>query len=388
MAFIPKSRTEIKQIITNLLDIVGLTALSSGVSENIIEGAVDILYSSELKKQSLDNQTNPTLTSGIQLDAIAKAVGLSRQIGDAIVDLTYSNFHFYIGGNLRARDITIDGGGFVIPAGTSVSDAYGNEYVTLADCVFRADSSIVYVPIAATGPVSQDVPPNSILSHSFDILSTQVADVGSLKGAQLFCNNSRTISGSYTDEPDENLRFRIGLFGNSLNQSNEERLTGLLETIPGVSGITLEKNKRGIGSIEVSLITATTTPSDSIYAKAEAIIRKSIFGADAIYVIKPQMVPVRMTINLVFDGDVVENMQAIYDQIAISTSDYINIKIQQGGTLDPSVIINNVLDSVNGLTSAAVGCLYINNRRVVPGIQKLRKDQKFIVLNPADITIG
>lgn len=388
MAFIPKSRTEIKNTINNLLDSVGAEALSGGITENIINGAVDILYASELKKAQIDSQSNPTLSTGVLLDAIANSIGIHREKGSPVVDLTYTNFHFYINDNSTAKDITNDNGSFIIPSGIQIQDTFGNEYITLADAIFREDSSIVYVPIAATGPISNDVPVNSLLEHGFEILSLDNVDTVSLGNTKIFCTNNRVIKGVAQDESDQNLRHRINVFGESLNQSNESRLISIIETINGVTDVSLDKNKRGIGSIEVTIKTDTSTPSDALYAQAEALIKRYIYGADNIYVLKPHIVPIKMTINIIFKSAVIENMDEIRSKVSVLVSDDINISISQGGTFEPQRIIELVSDNIDDVENVSIGCLHINNRRVIVGRQQLRKDQKFIVLNPTDITVG
>lgn len=384
---VAKTRDDIFKDVQSRLNGLGLQPMMNGVTESLIQGVVDILYAAEQDRVNADNETNPSLATGTTLEQIAqREFNLRRETGSNVVDSTFTNFHFYISGNLKAKDITTDSAGFTIPAHAFVRDAAGSLFMTTMPAIFDPNSNAAFCQIISVNPVQQEIPALSLNQH--DVILTDIENISeaSLGSNVLLCANNKALPSSTSTETDESLRLRMYQHANSLNQTNDTRLRSILTSIPGVLSVDFRRNKRGNGSVECILNTQQANPSDSIYSRAEALILQNIYGADNIFVVKPQYLPMKLTLKVVAEGTI-ENLSEVTSTISIGAADYVNNVVRQGGTFVLAEFTAAMRALVTGIQNVEIECIYVNNRRTVIKDQSAFYNQKFVVMSPSDIIV-
>jgi len=287
---------------------------------------------------------DPTQANGTFLDKLAFFKGITRSGSTTPVDLTTSNFYFFIdpriGMNItnlvktvypdakRQYRVQLFREGYIddvdnityfkIPKGTAVSNVSESAtYTTIEDTFIRSDSNEAYVPVISsnTGAFS-NVQANELTKHGLSLNSF-------LKNVALYinCTNRYPITNGSDSMTDVDLRYQISLAGASIG-SNEINIRRKLLNIPGVRNITYTRGRYGNGTVEIIVEGISPIVSEGLLRAVEESVNSSLGGGDKSYVYRPEYHGIELNINVFTDVGI--EQATVIDPIKNDIVAYIN----------------------------------------------------------------
>jgi len=111
----------------------------------------------ERLKQVQDNSL-PTRATGVALDVHGVGFGVERLTGSSPIDVSNSNVYIYLSNDILAKDVTTDGLGIMIPAGTQL---FGGSipFYTLNQVYIAPASNGTYVNVIGSKVTSDTIAP-------------------------------------------------------------------------------------------------------------------------------------------------------------------------------------------------------------------------------------
>ena len=232
-----------------------------------------------------------------------------------------------------------------IPYGTTVTTADGSlVYTVTSDVTFNDSDTQVYVPVqAAQTGTSYNVGVNTLVRHSLGV-------------ANVFTTNNAVISGGTDVESDNNFRYRIVNASLSAEKANETAVRLACLSVPGVANVVMKPYARGIGTFDVIVIPVEGIATDQLVATVQGAINGVQAFGNTGYAIKPDIVPVDISVRLVFTDTTTDvQREDIAAQVVTAIEKYI-VNIPLGGTFVYNALIQTVLNVNKNIKNLAVTC--------------------------------
>ena len=308
-------------------------------------------------------------TTGIYLDMWGETLGLPR-IKDrrATALIQDGAVRFYVSnGTLGSRLPNPDNSGLgLIQSGVSITTASNTvEYKVTEAVTFPVNTRSVFVPVTAQGSgTDYNVGANQLTVHNLNKSEVKVT------------NDIAIVTGKDV-ESDEEYRFRLSRAMTSRYGSNLAAVEVAAVSNPGVARAELLQYARGAGTFDVLLIPQGNRVTVSTRENTRRAIEQVAAYGVSFEVREPEYVPVRISLQLVFNNNVTEAERiSLRAQVQSSILQYI-ASIPLGGEL----IINQLRAA--SLVSPSIKDikiieLYVNCKpRTLRNVQ-LREDELFI----------
>jgi uncharacterized phage protein gp47/JayE len=308
-------------------------------------------------------------TTGVYLDMWGETLGLPRIKDRRATTLIQDGaVRFYVAsGTLGSRLPNPDNSGMgLIPSGVSITTASNTvEYKVTETVTFPVNTRSVFVPVTAQGSgTDYNVGANQLTVHDLNKSEVKVT------------NDIAIVTGKDVESDDE-YRFRLSRSMTARYGSNLAAVEVAAVSNPGVASAELLQYARGAGTFDVLLIPqgnrVTTTTKENT---RRAIEQVAAYGV-SFEVREPEYVPVRISLQLIFNSNVAEGERiSLRAQVQSSILQYI-ASIPLGGEL-----IINQLRAASLVSSSVKDIkiieLYINCKpRTLRNVQ-LREDELFI----------
>jgi len=308
-------------------------------------------------------------TTGIYLDMWGETLGLPR-IKDrrATALIQDGAVRFYVSnGTLGSRLPNPDNSGLgLIQSGVSITTASNTvEYKVTEAVTFPVNTRSVFVPVTAQGSgTDYNVGANQLTVHNLNKSEVKVT------------NDIAIVTGKDV-ESDEEYRFRLSRAMTSRYGSNLAAVEVAAVSNPGVARAELLQYARGAGTFDVLLIPQGNRVTVSTRENTRRAIEQVAAYGVSFEVREPEYVPVRISLQLIFNNNVTEAERiSLRAQVQSSILQYI-ASIPLGGEL----IINQLRAA--SLVSPSIKDikiieLYVNCKpRTLRNVQ-LREDELFI----------
>jgi len=332
------------------------TPITNFSSTSVGSGLLDVI-SVESEKvydeiETLYNILDPTKNVGRELDKIGYIVGARRNGGTIAMDMTDTNFYFYIdsrvGSNFLGlinkiypksthysyRKRMLDAGYIdnidnptilTIPKNTIVHNADQSvTYTTLEDAVFTLTVNEAYIPIMASSSGEYyNIDSNTLTSHSLQNIISMKDMAPYIK-----CSNRFPItSGSYS-ESESDFRYRISM-ANVSRGSNEASLRLELLSIPGIRNILYERGRYGSGTIGIIVEGVSPLISESLVMAVKERAEQVVEGS-TVYVSRPEYIGIELSLDII--TAVGATKSSIVQDVRSKVIAYIN-DLPLGGTI-------------------------------------------------------
>lgn len=377
---------------------------STGVINNLLHAhalEVEEVYNTI---ERLYTAFDPTRANSSDLDVLGYLVGATRQSPTVPLDISYTNFFFYldpgltsgVSGLFSSLDLSLDlrqrlfdndyindvnsPSEILIPAGVSVSTKDESiTYKTMTPVLITNSNTEGYTPVIGTleGPY-QNVDSNQLVKHSLltDSIFTQVA-------RYILCSNRYPISSGKNSLSDNEFRYNVSI--NSKNKiDNEIAVRQAAISVPGVRNILFERGRFGNGSINIIVEGINPLVSDGLVEVVRQRVQSLFTGSEKIFVSKP----IYRGINIKFDVlvGIGSDVNTIKELTRTAVINYIN-DIPLGGVfiynefIERAMAISGVKDIV--INSMKIGEYdafnkYITNQVLINNTnQKTLYNQKF-----------
>jgi uncharacterized phage protein gp47/JayE len=268
--------------------------------------------------------------TGIYLDMWGETLGIPRikdrrttaQIQDGAVRFYVNN------GTLGSRlPHPTNSGLGLIARGTLVQNSLGTvEFVVTEDVTFPVNSKNVFVPVSASGTgTGYNVGVNQLTAHNLNISEVRVTnDIALTTGKDI--------------EADEEYRFRLTRAMTTRFGSNQAAVEVASIISPGVSRAEILQYARGAGTFDVLLVPQGNRVTAATKEQTRRAVEQVVAYGISFTVREPEYVPVKLTIQLVYNNGTTEAEKvALRDEVQSSILRYLG-SIPLGGEL----IINQV----------------------------------------------
>jgi len=308
-------------------------------------------------------------TTGIYLDMWGETLGLPR-IKDRRASALIQDgaVRFYVNnGTLGSRLPNPANSGLgVIQAGVIISNPSNSvEFTVTEDVTFPVNAKSVFVPVTAQDSgTAYNVGVNQLTVHNLNKDEVKVT------------NDIAIVTGKDV-ESDEEYRFRLSRAMTSRYGSNLAAVEVAAVSNPGVSRAELLQYARGAGTFDVLLIPQGNRVTNSTRENTRRAIEQVAAYGVSFEVREPEYVPVRISLQLIFNPSVTEAEKiSLRAQVQSSILRYI-ASIPMGGEL----IINQLRAA--SLVSPSIKDikileLYINCKPRTLRNVSLREDELFI----------
>ena len=302
-------------------------------------------------------------SEGYFLDLIARLFNITRMQATAASATSSDNVQqFYVSSGYLSTYIP----SLTITQGTTVSSVDGTiVYTVTEDTNFGPTDASVYVPIVAAGTGTNfNVPVGILVVNSLGLSSVLTSNVASL------------ISGSNI-ETDDNLRFRIANATLSAAMANQAAVTLACLSVPGVANVIVQPYARGIGTFDIIVVPvsglATAGMISAVQNNINTVQALGMTGT----AIAPSVVPVSITVNLVFVAGTTSAQQAnVIGQVQTAITNYI-VNIPIGGTFVLDQFTATIINVDPSIMDFTITSFYFNQQLTFQGNVSIYWDQMF-----------
>lgn len=338
-------------------------------SQGISKALVDIL-GIEMEKfydnlEYVYKSTDPTKSTGSDLDKIGFLVGEDRANAITASDYSNTNFYFYIDPRINMslasmikrsytyeeRNILVSKGflindsngepqNLIIPKDTIIQSYDGNiSYTTVTSTSLSNDDAYVGVIATNNGP-AYNVQANALIAHTLQ----QIPELRKIS-QYIKCSNRFPIQNGKYSLTDEEFRYKIATSRSAI-KANELSIRRAALSVPGVRDILFEKNKFGAGTVSITVDGVSPILSQGLMdAVKERIQQEQAYG-DTIYVDHPIYKGVELDIGIVTKIDTNDDL-TIRQLVKNAIIQYIN-DLPIGGEIIWNRIIEIIL-SIDGV---------------------------------------
>jgi len=300
---------------------------------------------------------------GYFLDLIAKLFNITRmQATSASVSSADSVQQFYVATNYLSTYIPT----LTIVGGTTVSSADGSIVFTVpSNTTFGPTDTSVYVPIIANGTgTNYNVPVNTLVSSSIGL-------------SQVFTTNVAVVSGGSNIETDDNFRYRIANATLSAAMANKTAVTLAALSVPGVANVIIEPYARGIGTFDLIVVPVSGLATAGMISAVQSAINSVQALGMTGTAIAPTVIPVSITINLVFvPGTSVAMQGNVQASVQNAIQNYI-VNIPIGGTFVLDALTQTIMNVDPSILDYSITSYYFNEQLTFQGNVNSYWDQMF-----------
>jgi uncharacterized phage protein gp47/JayE len=221
-------------------------------------------------------QCFPQTASGTYLDQHAQLRGLSRRSGVKATGVLR-----FLVEEAGTTDLPIEAGTVCMTAGLTA-------FETTQDGVLAAGQTYVDIPAQAAEPgAGGNVGAGTVLSLSLPPVGIAA------------CTNPAPFTGGTDEEDDETLRGRIlATYAQMSNGANTAYYQQAALTFPGVAAASVVGRSRGIGTVDVLVVSEEGLPSEELVASLQAYFDEQREIAVDVQVLSPATVAVDVSVGL------------------------------------------------------------------------------------------
>ena len=254
----------------------------------------------------------------------------------------------------------------VIPSGTTVTSSDGSiRYFVSAATIFSAGDTEVYVPIESMTSGSQyNVPLNILVTHNLGV-------------SDVFTTNEKAIVNGTDIEADSNFKFRISNATLSAEKANETAIRLAALSVTDVGDAIIKPFVRGIGTYDVIVLPLEGMATDTLIANVQTAIDSVTAVGIKGTARKPEIVPVDITVSLVFTNDSTPYEQnVIKDRVQTAIQQYI-VNITMGSSFILNELRQRIMDVSPKIKDHIINCYYFRNEPVFMGNYDIYWDEVF-----------
>lgn len=188
-------------------------------------------------------------------------------------------------------------------------------------------------------------------------------------------------------ENNDNYRYRIGKQIHVVAGGNKTSLEVETKGIEGVSKVIFKKFTRGIGSYSGYVISDSMDRLQESVSDVQVVLdKKSSFGIRGVAE-SPRILPVRMSMNLVFKAGTSTSAKAsILSDVRRQVKTYID-KLEMGEQLIASALFQIIRNVRYEISDVIINGIYINSRPILVSNYKPHWDEKLYVSKVSDIEV-
>lgn len=290
---------EIKEFDTMVNDVLRRIANSTSISNTNPGSVVRTLVEALLAEQDIQYYQIDQIFKGMDidtatgsdLDSLIKILGVVRKSATkCVTNLTF--------GRTEAYNTAIS-----IPVNSVVStyaDQYGNTIefvVTEENAVLPAGDLSVSVECTARVAGNIYVPANTVAIMNIPILNIE------------YVNNANNIYGGSDVETDDELRARTSTVLSLLGKGTISSLEAAVLEIDGVQDAICVDMARGVGTANLTVVTATIPPTEELEDEIAATIEENKAAGIDVQIVYPTVVTTNISLNTTgfTDADIIGN---------------------------------------------------------------------------------
>ncbi len=370
----------------------------SSYTNDSLVNAISEVFSQE--SANYVNQLNSVLDSmsvlnakGESLDSLAASMyGISRKPArKASSSLGEYNVYFSVASGKTDFGSINNGNSITIPAGTiisssgSINSAGSINYVVSEDAILPANAKITYVSVIALSTGSgSNVNRGSLLYHNFNNYAESDSNT-------LIVNNTYPILSGANAETDDNFRFRITNYINSLKQINYNNILFDNFMIPGIIDTKIINSYFGIGTAAVVCFAQAKESNSQIVSRVQQILNSKFSNGFNFIAIEPRRLNLEIFITLRIsrrdNTDQIKN--SINKRVQDLTLNYFNERIGENQYII-SDYHNRMIEEINNYLTKSL----TPSTDYIPRIDANKKSNNVVVENysliriPQDIFLG
>ena len=334
----PESSQIVSERIRSKLEAAGLFANATGskvrtISDVFLSERVDILRDIRF----IASNAFLTTATGGYLDLIGRDLfGLSR-LGDTQASATEAdgNILLYVNSGVLADFLPSDIGGPYVPTGLELTDNTNSVRFTTNKKLYieNATTQVFISAIAVESGVIANIPAGALININVDGLNVR---------------NLSAITNGSNEESDDNYRFRISLGYVSAERNNSTAVRLAALSVPGVSNVIIRNAIYGPGTIQVLVIPAGNSVSQSVLNLVQENINAIKPLETAVFVDAPDYISVAVAYS--FFGRVItaEERNLLLRNAKSSVSNLL-ANTTSNSIFDPSTVILQILNGLPGL---------------------------------------
>ena len=327
----PNIRQEGQDLITRNTPVTDISA--SSISGAMIDMVASEISAVHQELNNLDDKLDVTSASGQNLESIGYLVGVTKGQSTVAMDLSKSNFHFYVDKRINKNfiqlfeevyprnthmlirkelkdkgyiDNEINVNKITLPSGIILTNSYGSaEYRTTEPVEITSTTNEAYVPVVSNVSGSYaNIESNVLTRHS--LISDELIKA---MARYIFCTNTYPISNGRFSMTDEEYRYAISL--KTVNYiNNEPAVRQAALSVPGVRNVTFERGKYGYGTFGLMVEGVSPIVSKALQEVVEQSVQ-AVAGGDKVFVTVPKYVGVSIKLDVIcklgFDNNEIVN---------------------------------------------------------------------------------
>lgn len=260
-------------------------------------------------------------SSGQGCDFIGALVGCVREspkISSVGQDIQIQEMYVSTGtfGSINSgNDISIPRGSLV----STLSGGKGILYKVIGDYTLPASSSSYWIGIEAIIPgASSNVGSGSLVYHTITSYTDYLNN-------SLLTRNVHGIANGQDEEGDTNYKYRISKEILRAASSNETALRIATLLVPGVSNVTIRRNRYGIGTTSLILESITSTVSSALIASVQSAVAPVTSSGELVFVSGPEETGISIEITVTWKKQLSSTeMDTIESDIRDTVESYFN----------------------------------------------------------------
>jgi hypothetical protein len=329
---------------------------------------------------SIANNVDLGRAEGEFLDRWGIFIDESRAIPSYAMDLSLSNTYLYIDPSIIAGDITSDGKGITIPAGSIISDEVGSYSVETIDEIYMsADRSVVYVRVVSATPGEMYIPAGALTTPELTMGEIENVLPSSLAEYTLKAMNTSEISGGVSLTDDETYRYILQEKAKSIGLFNESRVNTLLDT----DEVIYLHIQEYTGGVNVYIGTKDPLLNEEIVEAARATMRNNRSMGTPVQVFGP--ITKRLKARLKVEVKDKDNLNETVSVVQSMISDYVT-DLSMGETVDISIAITAVRTDVENIAGVRLLELTLDGRLAVSSMIGVGFNERTIMAEE-DVTV-
>lgn len=367
---------------TRLMSSLG--ADSSYTNDSLINAVAEV-FSQE--SANYVNQLNTVLDSmsvlnakGDALDSLAASMyGIRRKparkasstLGEYNVYFTVSTGRSDFGSINNGNSITIPAG-TIISSNGSINSAGAINYLVSEDAILLPNSRVTYVSvIALSSGAASNVNRGTLIYHNF----TNYAEADS---NTLIVNNTYPILSGSNSESDDNFRFRITNYINSLKQVNYNNILFENFMVPGIIDTKVINSYFGIGTAAVVCFAQAKESNTQIVSRVQQILNSKFSNNFKFIAIEPRRlnleIKIKVRLNRIDNTDQKKN--EINKRVQDLTLTYFNDRIGENQYILADYHNTMIQEISNSLSTPLVP-----STDYIPVIEANKKSNNLVVEN-------
>lgn len=334
----------------------------------------------------VQDESMPTRATGNALDIHGLLAGVDRLTGSVPIDTSGNNVYVFLTNGTIARDITTDGLGILIPAGTRINGS-SVPFFTVANAYIAPDANGTFVNVIGSKVSSTPIMPGSLTSISIDYDTINNLSPASMGTTILAATNTKIISGGSYIEVDSDYKNRMTISNATYHQRMRSAIEYAVYSVPGVVSMDVRANTHGVGTQSIVIIAKDIMASDSLILAVQQKIDE--LGDSSVRVMRPDYVTVSLINKIMYSPEYSTPADITNTNNLIITAQKIYVNNLKNGEKLSLSSLEEVAKNAAGkyITNLSVSCLKINNRYVALTDQIAGWDEKFMIYddieNPA-----